>query len=151
MLQKIRDVDINRSKANFTFEIKDAQEFLDSGKRRGSEFFHCRSMQFYLQMQKVRWEEDDYLAAFLTRFNPSDSYDYSMRTNYTLVLHNFSNKPEKVHQGECKFEKGGEGDERGAKNFIRISELIDTANGWIQEDTIRLQVRLKCHEFRRIL
>lgn len=150
MLQKIRDVDTNRPETTFTFAIPDAKSFLDSKKRRGSEFFYCRSMKFYLGMKHAYWQDGYYLEVFLFRFNPSDVYDYSITTEFELRLINFGGKPDKVLKVKHTFEKSNTYDGRGERQFIAISDLTNLSNGWIKDDTIKLQLHLKCNEFRRI-
>lgn len=146
--QKISDVDIHRSETSFTFVINDALEFLDSRDHRGSEFFYCRSMRFFLDLKHNVVNQDSYLAVQLTRFNPSDEYSYSMRTSFELRLLNFLGKPDKVVEREYAFEKN-ESEAFGRPDFIRVNELINSQNGWTQADTLKMQVHLKCHEFRR--
>lgn len=147
--ERIGEVDTNRPETTFIFEIKDAQKFLDSEQQRASQFFHCKSMRFYLGMRKVYTDGTYYLAVYLYRFNPSDPFSYSIQTDFKLTLLNRASSLNKVLKIQHTFESRSSYDGRGDQKFISISELTGFGNGWIQDDTIKMQVHLRCENFRR--
>lgn len=147
--QRTGDVDTNRPEATFIFEIKDAENFLNSGKKRASQFFFCRSMRFYLGLQKIYADGEYYLAVYLYRFNPSDPFAYSIETDFELTLLNRASSLNKVLEIVHTFKSSSSYDGRGEAKFISISELTGFGNGWIEDDTIKMQVHLRCEDFKR--
>lgn len=141
-------MDINRAEANFTFELNDVMSFLNSRNYRGSEFFFCRSMRFFIDLKYWVWEGVPHLAVFLVRFNPSDSYYYKMRTEFELRLVNWLGKEDHVLETKNEYIKNTpEG--HGSKAFIPINDLLWPSNGWVKDDKLKLKVHLKCGPFYR--
>ena len=148
MAQKINDVDTSKPEANFTFEVNDVKNLLNSINFRGSEFFYCRSMRFFLDMKKEDKIGPSYLSAYLNREKPSDDYYYSMKTNFDLRLVNWLGKEDLVKTfNYCFARETKQG--FGTEELIKIDELINPLNGWVQNDTLRLRVNLKCEPFYR--
>ena len=141
--EQIQNVDINRPEANFTFEINDVQPLLDSRKSRGSEFFFCRSIRFYVIAQNVYFEGGEYFGVYLSVHNPSDTYYYSMATSYEFRLVNWNGKEDKIEKFNFNF-GDGRSSNHGNTKFLPISMLTSPSGGWVKNDKLQLKVNLKC-------
>ena len=139
-------MDTNRPEANFTFEMNQVRDFLTSTKYRGSEFFYCRGMRFFVQLRRDNFDGFSGLSVFLSRYNPSDDYFYSMETNFELRLINWLGKEDLVQTFNYLF-TSDTAQGYGYKNLILIDELVNPFNGWVQNDALRLRVNLKCESF----
>lgn len=142
-------MDINRSEANYTFEINDVRDFIDSGRFRGSEFFFCRSMRFFVDLRyNTFYDGTPYLSAWLLRHNPSDNYYYSMKTSFEFRLVNWLGKSDKVERFNYVFKRDDD-EACGNQKFINGHVLTYATNGWVKNNTLQFKVNLKCDRFYR--
>ena len=146
--QKVVEIDVQRPEANFIYEINDVQAFLNSKKSRGSEFFFCRSMRFYIELKYAYFEGDEYFGVCLKCHNPSDTFDYSMATSYEFRLVNWLGKEDKIEKFNFNFVRNLD-DTHGNTKFLPITVLTNPSNGWVRDDKLRLKVNLKCERFFR--
>lgn len=142
-------MDLSGPEAGYIFEMNGVQELVETENHRGSEFFYCNNVPFFLDL-KSGYNSGEYrLAVFLTRLKPNqDDYLHSIKTSFQLRLLNFLDKPNKVLELEHAFGKD-KSEVGGRPDFISIKELTNILNGWVKNDTLKVQVHLKCDQFKR--
>lgn len=153
VLRKIREVDVNREEATFTFESDNITAFLDSDhkEKRASEYFYVRGIQWYLGMSRNVAAGESYLAVRLYARNPADSYtDWSIHAKfkYRVVV------GEKVisldyYDNEATFQRT-EGSVDSFGGFTRALKIADLKKEkFIENDRIRLQIHLDAKPLQR--
>lgn len=148
--QQISAVDVNRREATFTFQLNDVTDFLNSRKSRGSEFFYCGGMRFFLNLRNKQIDWEDYLDVSLVRFNPSDNYTYFMKTEFELRLINVRRRADLVVQAKYTFAKD-KPEAHGKEDFVKTWELKYFSSDYVWMDSLKVQVHLQCDPIRRIL
>ena len=153
MSQNSSDSDINRPEASFIFEVQNVTDFLE-GKGAIAEFFYCRGIRFWFQVKNLRSEfQPEALLSIILRtsFSPLDiEYnEYSLNTCIELRLLNFQNKTDKVVKTEYKYGKKMSPN-KIIQNLATTKELTDPQNGFVQANTFKIQVNLKCDKLKRV-
>ena len=148
--QKIDAIDVARRDTTHTFALNDFEDFLAAKKARGSEFFYCGGVPFFIKIRNHRYDWEDYLDISLVSFNPSDNYTYFMKTDFELRLLNVRNSDDRIFQAKHTFTN--DKPERGKDDFIKTRELLYAfSNDFVQYDRLRVRVHLQCDPIRRVL
>ena len=150
MRQKIEEVDINKSEANFTFKFENVTDFLGSNgeMRRSDESVYLRGIAFDLKLNtKPNLQNDRYLAITLTANSPFDHVNFSMELTYDLRLVNqLQQEANRTDSDRTVLKKAG--NKVVWSYFITIEQLM--SDGFIVNDTIVLETHLKCDKFMRL-
>lgn len=148
--RKIEEVDVNKSEATFIFEFKNVTDFLNAKRevRRSDDSVYLRGLAFDLKLNtKTSPQNDRFLAITLTANSPFDHVDFSIELSYELRLVN--QLPQKVNRTDTNsalLKKSG--NKLVWPYFATIDQLM--SDGFIKNDTIMLEIHLKCDKFVRL-
>ena len=147
--RKIENVDINKREATFSFKFKNLTDFLNArGEARSSgESVYLRGLAFDLKLNtRSSPKNDRYLAIILSANSPFDHVDFSIDVSYELKLVNqLPHRANLTDSNKASLKKSG--NKLVWPYFITIDQL--TKEGFIKNDTIVLEVHLKCDKFVR--
>lgn len=144
LFQKIKEVDINRAEVLFRFELGDVGKFFETDTAKMfSERFFCRGLQWSILAQNNRKDvanaNTKHLGFYLHCHNDEPA-KWSCKVKYQLIL--FARSPEK--QKACRLINTWEKKTSfGSHFFISYIELMDKANGYVQDDKVLLGVGLE--------
>lgn len=144
MRQKVKDVELCRHEASFTFQIDDAKAFIESSELRQSEVFYCRGIAWYLTACTTRVNgRPESLSIYLNHNQPIylNHNRWTMETSFSITL-----------LGGTVFGKGEKTKKRffdvfsgattrlGFKKFTSVEKL--NSRGFLKDNKLKVHVEL---------
>ena len=154
VMQKIKEVNVNREEATYEFEFDNMTEFLESelNERRASEYFFVRGIKWYLGIEVRKTGPTSKVKLFsinLYAHNPSESYrTWSTKTKFEITYVNDVPSLSWTRKYKNRFTKSTyRKDDCLGYQSLPVAELIE--KGFVKNDRIRVKVHLAAEPLQR--
>lgn len=153
--QELVDPSIN-SEIVFDLQVKKVANLIENKDLHYSEIFYCQGLPWQVRVCVSDLVHDEEVDKTKTRFvgvfvscenNSNYPGNWSIKAAYEIrLLNNLPDKRNKLAKFYSTYNKIAA---LGAPKFITASELLDEKKGWIQNDTIKLQIYLRAEKLIR--